>query len=93
MPSGIDLANWLKLPVLAAKYPRGVFLRKNGSLSKSEHRGFINFAGRLGLSKVLDYKGGLSLEKSSDISSVTEVSQNCDRKNRENELICGTYSC
>ena len=37
----MGLANWLKSPVLAAKYPCGVFLRKNGSLGELGHQGFI----------------------------------------------------
>ena len=35
------LPNTLESPVLAAKYPCGVFLRKKGSLSELEHQGFL----------------------------------------------------
>ena len=34
------LPNTLKSPVPASKYPCGVFLWKNGSLSELEHQGF-----------------------------------------------------
>ena len=39
----MDLANWLKSLVLAAKYPCGVLLRKNGSLGELRHQEFIAF--------------------------------------------------
>ena len=55
----MGLANWLKFPVLAAKYPCGVFLRKNGSLGELGHQGFIynSFGGRLYLLQVRGCKG------------------------------------
>ena len=39
----MGLVNWLKLAVLAAKCPFGVFLRKNDSLSELGHRGIVVF--------------------------------------------------
>ena len=39
----MGLANWLQFPVLAAKYPSGVFLQKNDSLSELGHREIVVF--------------------------------------------------
>ena len=39
----MGLANWLQFLVLAVKYPRGVFLRKNGSLRELRHQAFRAF--------------------------------------------------
>ena len=39
----VDLANKLKSQVLVAKYPCGVFLRKNVTLGELGHRGFLSF--------------------------------------------------
>ena len=53
----IGLANELKSPVPAARYPYGVFLRKNVSLSGLVYQGFLALL-VVDLLHVRDCKGG-----------------------------------
>ena len=63
----MGLVKWLKSPVLVAKYPCGVFLRKNGNLDELGHRRFIV------LLEVRYCKEGLRLEETIGLNAAQEM--------------------
>ena len=94
----IYLVNELKSPVLTPKYPYGVFLRKNGSLSGLGYQGFlallvVDYEVVVDLLHVFDCKGGCVWRTwnlwRNVLRSVPGKSESDDGV-RSNQFKCGT---
>ena len=79
-------ANWLKSLVLAAKYPCGVFLWKNGSLGELRHQGFIAFLMVDWVCYSFVIVKELRMGKTMGLNSVEERVRKCDRENNDGNV-------